>query len=103
MRLLCIRFFYSLVTLIGVQALSAEAPNQLSPEEKANGWKLLFDGQTHDGWHTFKKTNFPTHGGVVEDGWLHCLGQSNKKKHTNNKNNQKDQTKKKKQEPKGNS
>jgi hypothetical protein len=34
----------------------------------------LFDGQTTKGWHTFKKTTFPEHGWVVEDGWLHCLG-----------------------------
>jgi hypothetical protein len=38
------------------------------------GWKLLFDGKTTQGWHTFKKELFPDKGWVVEDGWLHCLG-----------------------------
>ncbi|MDX1945886.1 MAG: DUF1080 domain-containing protein [Pirellulaceae bacterium] len=33
------------------------APNALTDEEKAAGWKLLFDGKTTDGWRNFKKTN----------------------------------------------
>ena len=49
-------------------------PNQLSEEEKAAGWKLLFDGQTLRGWHGFKKKSFPEKGWAVEDGWLHCQG-----------------------------
>jgi hypothetical protein len=54
---------------------SGATPNQLTPEEKAAGWKLLFDGRTTQGWHSFKKQTFPAKGWVVEDGWLHCLGQ----------------------------
>src|SRR5207302_5573293 len=38
-------------------------------------WKILFDGKTTHGWRSFKKQSFPAHGWVVEDGWLHCLGQ----------------------------
>src|SRR5436190_18156973 len=29
---------------------TAAADNQLTPKEKADGWKLLFDGKTGDGW-----------------------------------------------------
>src|ERR1700722_1706111 len=29
--------------------------NQLSDEEKKAGWKLLFDGKSTDGWHSFRK------------------------------------------------
>ncbi len=47
--------------------------NQLSTQEKAAGWKLLFDGKTTNGWRSFKKQSFPIKGWVVEDGWLHCL------------------------------
>jgi hypothetical protein len=50
-------------------------PNELTPQEKAEGWKLLFDGKTTQGWHSFKKQAFPSHGWVVENGWLHCLGE----------------------------
>jgi len=56
--------------------LAESAPNQLSPDEKAAGWELLFDGQTHQGWHSFKRNSFPATGWLVEDGWLHCLGTS---------------------------
>ena len=60
--------------LAGAAAVAAPAVNQLSDEEKAAGWKLLFDGKTTEGWRTFKKQSFPSKGWVVEDGWLHCLG-----------------------------
>jgi hypothetical protein len=53
--------------------LSAAPLNQLTDEERAAGWKLLFDGKTTQGWRTFKKQSFPEKGWVVEDGWLHCL------------------------------
>lgn len=42
--------------------------------EQAPGWKPLLDGTTN-GWRSFKKQSFPAKGWVVEDGWLHCLGQ----------------------------
>jgi hypothetical protein len=54
--------------------LSGAAANQLSNEEKAAGWQLLFDGQTAAGWRSFKKQTFPARGWAVQDGWLHCLG-----------------------------
>jgi hypothetical protein len=47
--------------------------NQLSPEEKALGYKLLFDGQTTKGWRSFKKPGFPAKGWVIEDGSLKCV------------------------------
>jgi hypothetical protein len=62
--------------LAAAGAVSGAAANQLSDEEKAAGWKLLFDGQTTSGWRTFKKDTFPTTGWAVEDGWLHCLNRS---------------------------
>jgi hypothetical protein len=42
------------VALSLVQAAWAE-DNVLSPKEKRDGWTLLFDGKTHDGWMTSSK------------------------------------------------
>ena len=68
--------FCNIVALLfaGAAAVAAPAVNQLADDEKAAGWKLLFDGKTTEGWRTFKKQTFPAKGWVVEDGWLHCLG-----------------------------
>src|SRR5512133_1338296 len=49
--------------------------NQLTDQERAAGWKLLFDGKTTKGFRGFKKQSFPEKGWVVEDGWLRCLGE----------------------------
>jgi hypothetical protein len=69
-------FAPSILTMLAATALaSAAEPNQLTPAEQKAGWKLLFDGKTTHGWHTFKRETFPAKGWVVEDGWLHCLGE----------------------------
>jgi len=45
------------------------APNTLSPGEKKDGWKLLFDGKTTNGWHGFNMKIFPDCW-IIEDGAL---------------------------------
>jgi hypothetical protein len=45
-------------------------PNTLSEQERADGWKLLFDGQTTDGWRGAHKESFPDFGWKVEDGQM---------------------------------
>ncbi len=45
-------------------------PNTLSPQEEAQGWKLLFDGQTTQGWRGVKKKTFPDRGWHIANGEL---------------------------------
>ena len=62
--------------------------NTLTPQEKAEGWELLFDGKDLNGWHNFipanarKRANFkePTSvraGWEVKDGVLMCVDPHN--------------------------
>jgi hypothetical protein len=66
--------FYGLILVVVLTLpIKAEEPNQLTPAEKAAGWKLLFDGKTTQGWRSFRKDSFPKKGWAVEDGWLKCI------------------------------
>lgn len=51
----------------------AVGPNQLTQEEIDDGWKLLFDGKTFDGWRGYGLDAFPDSGWTIEDGSLKCL------------------------------
>ncbi|MEO6151101.1 MAG: DUF1080 domain-containing protein, partial [Mucilaginibacter sp.] len=62
-------------TLAGIIALtsistmlSAQTPNTLTAKEKKDGWALLFDGTTTQGWHTYNKTE-------VGNGWTASNGE----------------------------
>lgn len=48
--------------------------NTLSPQEKAQGFTLLFNGKDLSGWHTAGSKTVPKTGWVVEKGELHILG-----------------------------
>jgi hypothetical protein len=45
-------------------------PNTISAQEKQNGVKLLWDGQTPGGWRGIYKDNFPGQGWKIENGEL---------------------------------
>jgi len=53
-------------------------PNSLIDYEKANGWKLLFDGDDSKGWRGAYKEGFPTSGWQVKDGNLTVLASEGK-------------------------
>lgn len=47
--------------------------NRLTPQEVADGWILLFDGETLDGWEDPARENPPGHAWVVEDGCIKAV------------------------------
>ena len=49
------------------------ALNSLSQSEIDDGWVLLFDGETSEGWRSYCKETFPT-GWEIVDGTIHCIG-----------------------------
>ena len=64
----------SLVTfasLLAFAALTAAADlNTLTSAEQKDGWKLLFNGKSLDGWRTYKEGGKIGAGWIVEDGLL---------------------------------
>ena len=68
------------IALVGLLERSATAGGQagdgaintLTAEEKKAGWHLLFDGQTTNGWHNFKKADIRA-GWQVQEGALTCV------------------------------
>ncbi|KAF0140687.1 MAG: hypothetical protein FD122_2264 [Stygiobacter sp.] len=48
-------------------------PNVLSEREKKEGWKLLWDGKTTEGWRSAKSEKFPSGGWEIADGALKTL------------------------------
>jgi len=55
------------------KSASVQEMNKLSASEAAQGWILLFNGNTGEGWRGVNKTEFPA-GWIVEDGTLKCVG-----------------------------
>jgi len=47
--------------------------NQLTLDEEKNGWKLLWDGSTNEGWRGARLDNFPAEGWIMENGELIVL------------------------------
>ncbi len=67
-RLLVIAFGIALLTTTGFA--DAGAHNVLTAEEKAAGWKLLFDGEALVGWMALGSEAPPRKGWVARDGTL---------------------------------
>lgn len=58
--------------LFGADACCAEA-NGLTEQEKQDGWRLLWDGKTGEGWRSIKSDSFPAKGWEIADGVLTVL------------------------------
>ncbi len=69
----CLALSICVAGMVSLGAVAGEQ-NELSSQEKAEGWKLLFNGKTTAGWQKFKNPTRQLNGWTVEDGWLHALG-----------------------------
>lgn len=49
-------------------------PNQLTQEEIADGWELLFDGKTLDGWRGIARNDIPDGHWKIEDNSIRKIG-----------------------------
>ena len=48
-------------------------PNNITSEEKTNGWELLFDGKSSEGWKSAKRPGFPQNGWKIEHGVISVM------------------------------
>ena len=71
---MCIRFikFFAAACFVAsiFYSCSGKRDNQLSDQEKKDGWTLLFDGKTTDGWHLYNAGKVPSKW-MVKDGVLY--------------------------------
>jgi len=76
------KIFLLSLLITGIMAWSCKGPktkeeapllNQLTEAEMAEGWKLLFDGSTFDGWRSFQADS--VYGWAIEDDCLTALGE----------------------------
>lgn len=51
---------FLLAMLTSFSANAQKGENSLTKKEKRNGWQLLFDGSTTNGWHSFNKPTLGT-------------------------------------------
>ncbi|HSC39069.1 MAG TPA: family 16 glycoside hydrolase, partial [Chitinophagaceae bacterium] len=64
------KILFTISCVLTTACCMAQAPNTLSAAEKKAGWKLLFDGKSTAGWHTYNKSTAEA-GWKVADGALY--------------------------------
>jgi hypothetical protein len=75
-RLTLIALALATTATLRLAAADDSTSNTLTAEEKAAGWRLLFDGKDFDGWHNFKREGVRS-GWQVKDGALVCVDPHN--------------------------
>ena len=73
MRKIAFAFLTLALCLSSCGSKESDKDNSLTRKEKKDGWALLWDGKTTEGWRGAKLDAFPENGWVVEDGVLKVL------------------------------
>src|SRR5437763_194974 len=66
----------SALVLFSFACAVQSAENELSPAEKAAGWRLLFNGKDFAGWHNFKSDTVRP-GWQIKDGTMAVIDPKN--------------------------
>lgn len=69
------RRFVLLASCVALSACATAGVNHVTPAERAEGWRLLFDGSTLRGWRGLGRDTVPTVHWVVADGAIMKVGQ----------------------------
>jgi len=70
MKIYSVGIFILFFTVCFAQTMSSQ-DNTLTSKEKEDGWALLWDGKTTDGWRSAKTSTFPAKGWEIQNGVLH--------------------------------
>lgn len=63
------------LAVMGSTATAQQSVNTLTPEERAGGWRLLFDGTSTTSWRGYKRVSVPA-GWRAVDGALTRVAQA---------------------------
>ncbi len=58
------------IAIIACTGMAFAQLPELTKKEKKQGWILLFDGKTSDGWQSYKGNPFPEKGWIIDNGIL---------------------------------
>ena len=57
----------SATALFGVKVCPVIPANTLTEQERQDGWRLLWDGKSGDGWRSVRSDSFPTRGWEINE------------------------------------
>ena len=66
---------FSLLVVIGSMSIQAQTMNTLTPQEKSDGWVLLFDGKSMDGWRKCNSTEMASNWVIDDQSMKVCQGE----------------------------